>query len=68
MSVYVNVQDIFNWGRKVGSGNGTTNPYYLSYNNKKVMNSRYISAGITFRFGKMELERNSTQNDDTASE
>ncbi|MCR5191633.1 MAG: TonB-dependent receptor family protein [Bacteroidales bacterium] len=59
MSVYVNVQDIFNWGKKVGSGNGTTNPYYLSYNNKKVMNSRYISAGITFRFGKMELEKKS---------
>ena len=67
MSVYVNVQDIFNWGKKVGSGSGTTNPYYLSYNNKKVMNSRYISAGITFRFGKMELEKNS-KGEETASE
>ena len=67
MSVYVNVQDIFNWGRKVGSGSGTTNPYYLSYNNKKVMNSRYISAGITFRFGKMELEKNAAK-EENASE
>ena len=65
MSVYVNVQDIFNWGKKVGSGNGTTNPYYLSFNNKKVMNSRYISAGITFRFGKMELEKKTSSEEGT---
>ena len=61
MSVYVNVQDIFNWGKKVGSSSGSTNPYYLTYNTKKTLNSRYISAGLTFRFGKMELERNASQ-------
>lgn len=61
MSVYVNVQDIFNWGKKVGSSSGSTNPYYLSYGTSKVLNSRYISAGLTFRFGKMELERNANQ-------
>lgn len=61
MSVYINVQDIFNWGRKVGSSNASTNPYYLSYGTDKVLNSRYISAGLTFRFGKMELERNVSQ-------
>ena len=58
MSVFVNVQDIFNWGKKRGSGSGSTNPYYISYSSQKVMNSRYISAGLTFRFGKMELEKN----------
>ncbi|MBO4402154.1 MAG: outer membrane beta-barrel protein [Bacteroidales bacterium] len=60
MSVFVNVQDIFNWGKKRGSGSGSTNPYYISYSNQKVMNSRYISAGLTFRFGKMELEKNAS--------
>jgi outer membrane receptor protein involved in Fe transport len=52
ISVYLNVQDIFNWGR---SKNTNTNPYYIAYNSTKY-NSRYISAGITFRFGKIELE------------
>lgn len=60
MSVFVNVQDIFNWGKKVGSSGVSTNPYYLSYSNSKVLNSRYISAGLTFRFGKLELENKST--------
>ena len=58
VSVFVNVQDIFNWGAKIGSGSSNTNPYYLSDNTNKMLNSRYISAGITFRFGKLELERN----------
>ena len=57
MSVYINVQDIFNWGKTRGSGNSNTNPYYISYSSQRVMNSRYISAGLTFRFGKLELER-----------
>lgn len=59
LSAYINVQDIFNWGRKIGSGNGNTNPYFMSSNNSFTTNSRFISAGLTFRFGKMELERSS---------
>jgi len=57
LSVFVNVQDIFNWGARIGSGSTNTNPYYLSDNTRKMLNSRYISAGFTLRFGKMELER-----------
>ena len=57
LSVFVNVQDIFNWGAKIGSGSTNTNPYYLSDSTRKMLNSRYISAGFTLRFGKLELER-----------
>ncbi|MDR2406637.1 MAG: outer membrane beta-barrel protein [Bacteroidales bacterium] len=53
ISVYLNVQDIFNWNR---SKNNTTNPYYIAYSSTKY-NSRYISVGITFRFGKIEMEQ-----------
>jgi outer membrane receptor protein involved in Fe transport len=52
ISVYLNVEDIFNWGK---TRENNTNPYYISYNST-TYNSRYISAGITFRFGKMEME------------
>ena len=61
MSVFINVQDLFNWGAKIGSGSSNTNPYYLSDNTNKMLNSRYISAGITFRFGKLELEQNAKE-------
>ena len=54
ISVYLNVQDIFNWNK---SSNVTTNPYYESWSSSKT-NSRYISAGVTFRFGKLEMEKN----------
>ena len=57
ISVFLNVQDIFNWGRH---RNYNTNPYYISYNSKKY-NSRFISAGITFRFGKIEMESQARQ-------
>jgi outer membrane receptor protein involved in Fe transport len=53
ISVYLNVQDIFNWNRQ---RNNTTNPYFIAYNSSK-QNSRFISAGITFRFGKIEMEQ-----------
>ena len=53
MSVHINVNDIFNWNKW---DNNTTNPYYQSYSSFKY-NSRSISAGLVFRFGKMELER-----------
>lgn len=65
LSAFVNVQDIFNWGKTVGSGGSNTNPYLLSENNSYTLNSRYISAGITLRFGKMELESKSQSGADT---
>ena len=63
LSIYVNVQDIFNWGAKYGSGSENTNPYYLSNSTNKTLNSRYIAAGITLRFGKMELEKKAQEVD-----
>ena len=63
LSVFVNVQDIFNWGARYGSGSSNTNPYYLSDSTRKMLNSRYISAGFTLRFGKMELERQAKEGD-----
>ena len=63
MSVFINVRDIFNWGAKIGSGSSNTNPYYLTDNTNKMLNSRYISVGVTFRFGKMELEKSAKEGD-----
>ena len=57
LSVFVNIQDIFNWGARYGSGSTNTNPYFLSDSSTKMVNSRYISAGVTLRFGKLELEQ-----------
>ena len=59
LSAFVNVQDIFNWGKKIGNSNTNTNPYYQYEYHGRTLNSRYISVGVTLRFGKMELERNS---------
>jgi len=61
LSIFVNVQDVFNWGGRYGSGTVNTNPYYLNNSTSKMLNSRYISAGITLRFGKMELESKAQQ-------
>ncbi len=63
LSVFVNIQDLFNWGARYGFGSENTNPYYLSSSTNKMLNSRYISAGITLRFGKMELERSAKEGD-----
>ena len=68
LSVFVNVQDIFNWGGRFGSGSENTNPYYLSDSTNKMTNSRYISAGITLRFGKMELEQNAKEGSSEAGD
>jgi len=57
MSVYVNANDIFNWNKW---DNDTNNPYYISHSSFK-FNSRSVSVGITFRFGKMELEKKAQQ-------
>ncbi len=51
MTVNLNVNDIFNWG---AWNTSVVNPYYSSTSNRK-FTSRYISVGVTFRFGKMEL-------------
>jgi len=67
LSIFVNVQDIFNWGGRYGSGSENTNPYYLSNSTSKMLNSRYISAGITLRFGKMELESKAQQTGESDS-
>ena len=51
MTVNLNIHDIFNinaWNTQ------NVNPYYSSSSNWKPM-SRYITLGITLRFGKMEL-------------
>ncbi|MBQ9418452.1 MAG: TonB-dependent receptor [Bacteroidales bacterium] len=61
LSVFVNVQDLFNWGGRFGSGSENTNPYYLTDSTNKMTNSRYISAGITLRFGKLELEKDAKE-------
>ena len=63
LSVFVNVQDLFNWGARIGSGSTNTNPYFLNDNTNKMVNSRYISAGITLRFGKLELEKTAKEGD-----
>ena len=68
LSVFINVQDIFNWGAKIGSGSSNTNPLYLSDSTRKMLNSRYISAGITLRFGKMELEQRAKEGDTEAGD
>ena len=54
ISVYLDVNDIFNWNRR---GTDINNPYYTS--NSTTWSSwmgRSIRGGITFKFGKMELE------------
>ena len=63
LSVFINVQDIFNWGARYGSGSSNTNPYYLTDSTRKMLNSRYISAGVTLRFGKLELEQRAKEGD-----
>ncbi len=68
MSAFINIRDIFNWGATIGSGNKNTNPLYLTNATTKTLNSRYIGAGVTFRFGKMELEKKSGENGETATE
>ncbi len=55
LSVFVNVRDIFNWNKQEVN---TESLYYKAYSSTKY-NSRYISAGFTLRFGKIELENQS---------
>ena len=57
LSVYVNANDIFNWN---SFGQTNYSPYVQSTSNYKY-NSRSIAVGLTFRFGKMELEQRARQ-------
>ena len=57
LSVHVNVHDLFNWNASRSESN---NPYYITTSTSKYV-SRSISAGITLRFGKMELESKASQ-------
>ncbi len=52
LSAYVKVTDPFNWNR---SQNWTYAPLYQSYNSHH-SDSRFITLGISWRFGKAELE------------
>lgn len=57
MSVHFNVNDIFDWNKW---DSDTYSPTLISYSSTK-FSSRTISLGVTFRFGKMELERRSRE-------
>lgn len=60
LSVFVNASDIFNWN---SWGQSNNSPYVVSTSNSKY-NSRSVSVGVTFRFGKMELEQRARQGAD----
>ena len=57
MSVYVNANDIFNTNQ---FGQTNSSPYVQSTSNYKY-NTRSVAVGVTFRFGKMELEQRARQ-------
>ena len=57
LSVFVNANDIFNWN---SYGRTNSSPYVQSVSNYRY-NSRSVSVGVTFRFGKMELEQMARQ-------
>ncbi|MBO4773696.1 MAG: TonB-dependent receptor family protein, partial [Bacteroidales bacterium] len=57
MSVYLNVSDIFGWSEW---GSNTTAPQYQTTGSQR-FKSTFVSLGITFRFGKMELESKAKQ-------
>ena len=52
LSLYLNVKDLFG---SYGKAWQSTNPYYTG-GGQRSYSSRYISFGLTLRFGKMELE------------
>jgi len=60
LSVFVNANDIFNWN---SFGETNYSPYMQSNSSYKY-NSRSIAVGVTFRFGKMELEQMARQGGD----
>ena len=57
LSVYLNVSDIFGWAEW---GSNTTAPQYQTTGSNR-FNSRFVSLGLTWRIGKMELESKARQ-------
>ena len=57
LSVYLNVSDIFGWSEW---GSNTTAPQYQT-TGTNLFNSRFVSLGLTWRIGKMELESKARQ-------
>ena len=57
LSVYVNANDIFNWN---SFGQSNYSPNVQSTSTYRY-NSRSVAVGLTFRFGKMELEQRARQ-------
>lgn len=57
LSVYLNVNDIFGWTEW---GDNTTAPQYKTTGSQRY-NSRFVSLGLTWRLGKMELESKARQ-------
>lgn len=60
ITIHIDVTDIFNWNKTTSSSD---NPYYITTStSRNSWNSRSVRAGISFRFGKMELESHAQQN------
>ena len=57
LSLYLNANDIF---KSRSTGTESLNPYHSSSYNYS-FNSRYISLGLTWRIGRMELEEKASQ-------
>ena len=57
LSIYLNVNDIFGWTQW---GDNTMAPQYRTTGSQSY-DSRFVSFGITWRIGKMELESKARQ-------
>ena len=57
LSLFFNVNDIFGWSEW---GSNTTAPSYQTTGSQRY-NSRFVSLGLTWRIGKMELESKARQ-------
>lgn len=55
MTVWLSVEDLFNWGAKIGNSTTNTNPSLRGTNSYYDLKSRYFLAGLCWRFGKLEL-------------
>jgi len=53
LSLRLGMMDVFNWMERVSS---TSTPTYISLSSSK-LRSQFVNFGITFRFGKVELEK-----------
>ena len=57
LSLFLNVNDIFGWSEW---GSNTTAPSYQTTGSTR-FNSRFVSVGLTWRIGEMELESKARQ-------